>query len=134
MGSFSAFSRKLGRKFLDCAKVAESELQMPSSTPWFLSTDTTEALEMPQVQSLRNSGKLRVLEAEKGWKLAHVDRSHANLGLQGFQDSYVAYMLLASAQVVILSRSFFGETAAEIGAVPHVYFAEGCVQTDMRSS
>ena len=102
--------------------------------PGFLSTDTISALEMPGVQRLRASGKLRVLEEADGWKLAHVDRSHANLGLQGFVDSYVAYMLLASAQVLILSRSFFGETAAEIGAVPHVYFAEGCVRTDMRSS
>ena len=120
--------------FLQCAAWAEKELGLPLSTPWFLSTDTISALEAPEVQSLRASGKVRVLDGEDGWKLAHVDRSHANLGLQGFVDSYAAYLLLASAQVLILSRSFFGETAAEIGAVPHVYFAEGCVQTDMRSS
>ena len=117
--------------FLQCAAWAESELSLPSDTPWFLSADTVSALEAPEVRKLRDSGKLRVLD---GWNLAHVDRSHANLGLQGFVDSYVAYLLLASARVLILSRSFFGETAAEIGAVPDVYFAEGCVRTDMRSS
>ena len=117
--------------FLKCAAWAEGDLGLPSSTPWFLSTDTVSALEVPEVQRLRAAGKVRVLD---GWNLAHVDRSHANFGLQGFVDSYVAYLLLASAHVLILSRSFFGETAAEIGAVPHVYFAEGCVQTDMRSS
>lgn len=117
--------------FLACAAVAEREAGLPPDTPWFLSADTASALELAEVKELRKSGKLRVLD---GWNLAHVDRSHANLGLQGFVDSYVSYLLLASARVVVLSRSYFGETAAEIGAVAHVYFAEGCVRTDIHSS
>ena len=125
--------------FLRCAALVEDQLGLPSSTPWFLSADTLSAFELPEVQKLRSSGKLRFLDGEVGsgerrWHLAHVDRSHANLGLQGFVDSYVAYFLMASAYTVILSRSFFGETAAEIGAVPHVYFAEGCVRMDVHSS
>ena len=125
-------------KFLRCAAVVEKEVGLPASTPWFLSSDTFSALELPEVKELHQHGKLVVLDddgtGERTWHLAHVDRSHANLGLQGFVDSYVAYLLLASAKAVVLSRSFFGETAAEIGAVPHVYFAEGCVRADIHSS
>ena len=125
-------------KFLSCAAVVEKEVGLPASTPWFLSSDTFSALELPEVKELQERGKLVVLDddgtGERTWHLAHVDRSHANLGLQGFVDSYVAYLLLASAKAVVLSRSFFGETAAEIGAVPHVYFAEGCVRADIHSS
>eukprot|EP00438_Fugacium_kawagutii_P009323 Skav234541 [mRNA] locus=scaffold2556:199209:216865:- [translate_table: standard] len=116
-------------EFLRCAAVVEKEIGLPSNTPWFLSSDTFSAMELQEVKELHERGKLVLLDGERGertWHLAHVDRSHANLGLQGFVDSYVAYLLLASAQAVVLSRSFFGETAAEIGAVPHVYFAEGC--------
>ena len=123
-------------EFLRCAAAVEAEIGLPSSTPWFLSSDTLSALEVPEVQELHQRGKLVLLDdkSDRNWHLAHVDRSHANLGLQGFIDSYVAYLLLASARAVVLSRSFFGETAAEIGAVPHVYFAEGCVRTDIHSS
>ena len=123
-------------QFLSCAALVEKEVGLPTSTPWFLSSDTFSALELPEVKELHQRGKLVILDgtSEGTWHLAHVDRSHANLGLQGFVDSYVAYLLLASAKAVVLSRSFFGETAAEIGAVPHVYFAEGCVRTDIHSS
>lgn len=119
-------------EFLKCAFLAEKELELSEDTPWFLSTDTLGAFDVPEVADLISSKKLRVLG--DGWHLAHVDRSHANLGLQGFLDSYVSYLLLSKARALVLSRSFFGETAAEIGAVPHVYFAEGCVRTDIRSS
>eukprot|EP00930_Biecheleria_cincta_P033382 TRINITY_DN23122_c0_g1_i1.p1 TRINITY_DN23122_c0_g1~~TRINITY_DN23122_c0_g1_i1.p1 ORF type:complete len:936 (+),score=174.35 TRINITY_DN23122_c0_g1_i1:98-2905(+) len=118
--------------FLACAALAESELGLLPTTRWFLSVDTMSALEVPEVRELRRTGKVVVLD--EGWNLAHVDRSHVNLGLQGFTDSYVAYLLLASARAIVLSRSYFGETAAEIGAVPHAYFAEGCVRTDLHGS
>jgi len=84
------------------------------------------------VVELRRSGKLAVLGEH--WYLAHVDRSSAGLGFRGFVDSYVAYLLLASARVVVLSRSYFGETSAEVGAVPNAYFAEGCTRADLSSS
>eukprot|EP00929_Paragymnodinium_shiwhaense_P076741 TRINITY_DN39504_c0_g1_i1.p1 TRINITY_DN39504_c0_g1~~TRINITY_DN39504_c0_g1_i1.p1 ORF type:complete len:986 (+),score=191.99 TRINITY_DN39504_c0_g1_i1:169-2958(+) len=118
--------------FLACAQTAEEELGLPRSTQWFLSADTAAALEAEPVAELRRQGKVVTLGDD--WRLAHVDRSHVNLGLAGFADSYVAYMLLASARAIVLSRSYFGETAAEIGAVPSAFFAEGCVRTDLHSS
>merc|ERR1712110_1183652 len=96
------------------------------------SADTTAVLNHSGVAALRDEGKLRFLSDE--WRLAHVDRSHVSQGLQGFVDSYVAYVLMASARVVVLSRSYFGETAAEVGAVPYAYFAEGCVRTNLHSA
>lgn len=119
-------------RFFECAAQAERELGLPNTTQWFLSADTQVVLGSEAVLHARRAGKLVFLG--EGWRLAHVDRSHVNLGLQGFADSYVAYMLIASARAVVLSRSYFGETAAEIGAVPSTYFAEGCVPTDLHSS
>jgi len=118
--------------FLECAARAESELRLPRSTKWFLSADTRAVLELVQVAKLRHEGKLVVLDED--WQLSHVDRSHVDLSLAGFIDSYVSYYLLASARAVVLSRSYFGETAAEVGAVPDAYFAEGCVRTDLHAS
>merc|ERR1712039_846658 len=101
------------------------------NTKWFLSTDATAALDLEMVVELRKRGKVATLGED--WQLAHVDRSHVSKGLLGFVDSYVAYMLLASSRAIVLSRSYFGETAAEVGAVPNAYFAEGCVRTDLHS-
>lgn len=118
--------------FLECAALVETELGLPSNTQWFLSADTSAALTSEPAVELRRRGKLVSLGED--WRLAHVDRSHVSLGLQGFADSYVAYVLLASARAVVLSRSYFGETAAEVGAVPSAYFAEGCVRTSLFGS
>eukprot|EP00928_Gymnodinium_smaydae_P071622 TRINITY_DN55159_c0_g1_i1.p1 TRINITY_DN55159_c0_g1~~TRINITY_DN55159_c0_g1_i1.p1 ORF type:complete len:955 (+),score=213.24 TRINITY_DN55159_c0_g1_i1:72-2867(+) len=118
--------------FLACAARAEEELRLPRTTKWFLSADARNVLTAPPVEELRRRGKLVTLGDE--WHLAHVDRSHISHGLLGFADSYTAYFLLASARAIVLSRSYFGETAAEVGAVPNAYFAEGCVRTDLRSS
>jgi len=118
--------------FLDCAEYAERDLGLPAATRWYLSADTEAAFRAEAVVELRRSGKLAVLGEH--WYLAHVDRSSAGLGFRGFVDSYVAYLLLASARVVVLSRSYFGETSAEVGAVPNAYFAEGCTRADLSSS
>jgi len=125
--------------FLGCAYHAEREAGLPSSARWFLSADTEAAYTAAPVSELRRKGKLAVLSADSssnggGWQLAHVDRSTASLSMRGFMDAYAAYLLVASAKAVVLSRSYFGETAAEIGAVPFAYFAEGCVRVDLSSS
>lgn len=78
--------------------------------------------------NLRGSGGIQ------GGTRSRACRPSLSYGLQGFADSYVAYLLLASSRAIILSRSYFGETAAEVGAVPSAYFAEGCVRTDMHAS
>jgi len=119
--------------FLECAAQAEADVGLPDDTKWFLSSDTAAALEAVPVVRLRRRGKVVTLDGDS-WPIAHVDRSHVNLGLQGFAESYTSYLLLASARVVVLSRSFFGETAAEVGAVPSAYFAEGCVRVDLHAS
>lgn len=118
--------------FLDCADYVEHELGLPKDTRWFLSADTEAALQAEPVVELRERGKVVVLGED--WRIAHVDRSSAGLGFEGYVDSYVAYLLIASARAVVLSRSYFGETAAEIGAAPDAYFAEGCVRVDLSAS
>merc|ERR1712032_942995 len=101
--------------------------------------DTEAAYTAAPVIELRRKGKLSMLSADSssgggGWQLAHVDRSAASLSMRGFMDAYTAYLLVASAKAVVLSRSYFGETAAEVGAVPFAYFAEGCVRVDLSAS
>jgi len=118
--------------FLDCAALVERELDLPIDTKWFLSADTHEALATEATTELLRSGKLVALGDT--WQLAHVDRSQVDVGLRGFSDAYVAYYLLASARAVVLSRSYFGETAAELGLVPNAFFAEGCVRTLLSAS
>lgn len=118
--------------FLDCADYVEQELGLPEGTKWLLSADTAAVLQTEPVAQLQGRGKLVVLGED--WRIVHVDRSSANLGFEGFVDSYVSYVLLASARAVVLSRSYFGETAAEVGASPDAYFAEGCVRVDLTAS
>jgi len=117
---------------LDCAEYAERELGLSKETKWFLSADTQTALQAEAVTRLRSSGKVVILGDH--WLITHIDRSSISLNFQGFVDSYVAYYLIASARAAVLSRSYFGETAAEVGAVPDAYFAEGCVRADLNAS
>ena len=75
----------------------------------------------------------KVVWYEQG-EIAHIDRSELTDVLTGISDAYVSYMTLASATGLVLSRSYFGDTAAELGGVSDVYFFEGCVRMDTTSS
>merc|ERR1712190_584672 len=44
--------------FLDCAAIVEEELGLPSDTKWFLSADTTSALDVEPVARMRSAGKI----------------------------------------------------------------------------
>jgi len=119
--------------FLRCAQKAETELGLPPETPWLLATDSASVVEasaaLPEVQS----GKLRV-PGNTG--RIHIDRSGMNEVLDGAMANYAEWLLFGRAAAVVLSRSFFGETAAEVGRVRFAYFAPGggCVRTDLSSS
>ena len=63
----------------------------------------------------------------------HVDRTPPSLAVGGVLDAYADYLVLAQAYAVVVSNSFFGETAAEIGKAPAFYF-EGCARIDLSTS
>lgn len=119
-------------EFLQCAAQVEADLALPAATRWVLSADTAAVFSVAEVGNLQRQGKLAVLEDTR--RATHVDRSGLAASFGGYLDSYTAYLLLASARAVVLSRSYFGETAAEIGSVPNAYIGEGCVPVDLRSS
>jgi len=64
----------------------------------------------------------------------HIDRSDFDDAVEGYIGAYAEWYAISKASAVILSRSFFGETAAEIGRVKHSYFVTGCVRVDLSSS
>lgn len=120
--------------FLQCAQDVEEELGLPAeTTPWLLATDSAEvarvAAEMPEAVS----GKLRIPSAAGR---IHIERSEFGDVIDGAASNYAEWLLFSQAAAVVLSRSFFGETAAEIGRVRHAFFAPGgaCVRTDLSSS
>jgi len=78
-------------------------------------------------------GKLRVPDPSGR---IHIDRLEMGQVLEGAAANYAEWLLFGRAAAVVLSRSFFGETAAEVGRVPAAYFAPngGCVRTDLSSS
>lgn len=116
--------------FLACARRAEKDV---GEALWLLATDSEnlaqQALELPEAKS----GKLRLPHARGR---VHIDRSDLGETLNGATANYAEWLLFGQAAAVILSRSYFGETAAEIGRVRHAYFApgNGCVRTDLSSS
>lgn len=128
--------------FLECAKKAETELFGPLAPlldiPYFLSADTPRILEVPAVAALVEKKKIVVLEDQSDREVvAHVDRSKGVRRLNGLVPSYVAYKLLSEAAAIVMSRSWFGETAAELGpSGKQAYFAGngGCVKTDLMTS
>lgn len=119
-------------EFLECAKVAEDESRLPEDTPWFLATDSSELAEAAKALPEAQSGKLRIPRREGR---IHLDRSDLRETLEGTLSNYAEWWLYGRAAAAVLSRSFFGETAAEVGRVPRSYFApSGCVRTDLTSS
>ncbi|CAD7929017.1 unnamed protein product [Amoebophrya sp. A25] len=75
--------------------------------------------------------KLRV---PAGVGRVHIDRSEFQPGVKGFQNAFGEFFLVTQARAVVLSRSFFAETAAEIGKIRDAYFVTGCVRVDLESS
>jgi len=119
--------------FLACALKAEQELGLPADTPWLLATDSAEVAQVAASSAEAASGKLRV---PGGLGRIHIDRSDMGDVLEGVSANYAEWLLFGHAAAVVLSRSFFGETAAEVGRVPFAYFAPGggCVRTELSSS
>eukprot|EP00971_Amphidinium_carterae_P287513 5706937-Amphidinium_carterae.3 len=76
--------------------------------------------------SLQDVAKPRAVEVKP------VKESQLNLDAWHFV--LLGPMKLGGVASQVLSRSYFGETAADIGAVPHAYFADGCVRMDLHAS
>jgi len=121
--------------FLACARQAEAELGLPGGpeTPWLLATDSAEVAEAAAALPEALAGKLRV---PGGGGRVHIDRSDMGEVIEGVSANYAEWWLFGRAAAVVLSRSFFGETAAEVGRVQFAYFAPGgsCVRVDLSSS
>ncbi|CAD7941134.1 unnamed protein product [Amoebophrya sp. A120] len=76
----------------------------------------------------------RKLRVPRGLGRVHIDRSEFQPGVKGFQNAFAEWYLVSQARAVLLSRSFFAETAAEIGRIRDAYFITGCVKMDLSSS
>ena len=120
------------RIFFECAERVQSELGLPDDTPWFLSTDTPDVYELDVVKEMERRGK--VVRLDDAETIVHVDRSEVHDLLKGVLDAYVSYYIFSLAYAVVLSRSYFGETAAEIAGIPFAYFHDGCVRADLSAS
>eukprot|EP00930_Biecheleria_cincta_P042824 TRINITY_DN29463_c0_g1_i1.p1 TRINITY_DN29463_c0_g1~~TRINITY_DN29463_c0_g1_i1.p1 ORF type:complete len:777 (-),score=121.33 TRINITY_DN29463_c0_g1_i1:43-2244(-) len=118
--------------FLDCARIAEKDLGL-GEVPWLLATDSAKLAEVARQLPEAKSGKLRV-PAARG--RVHIDRSELTDTLEGASANYAEWLLFGRAGAAVLSRSYFGETAAEVGRVRFAYFAPGggCVRTELSSS
>merc|ERR1711957_730623 len=108
--------------FLACAHQAEAEAGLPLDTPWLLATDSAEVASAAASRPEGQSGKLRVPKADGR---IHIDRSEFGEALNGLAANYAEWLLFSRAGAAVLSRSFFGETAAEIGRVSFTHFAPG---------
>ena len=131
-------------------------MDLDLNIPWFLSADTARVWQMGMQQAeesgdseeeaaaettssilhrLLSSKKLVLLEETKDpYQVGHVDRSRLDLMLNGIPNGYVSYQLLQEATAIVLSRSFFGETAAEVGySGENAYYNDGCVKVDLQS-
>lgn len=130
--------------FMKCAALAEEELAASSSPsggdakgelglPWVLATDSAEVAEAAASRAEALAGKLRVPGARGR---VHVERSEMGDVFRGVAANFAEWELFGRAAAVILSRSYFGETAAEMGRVKHAYFAPGagCVRVDLGTS
>jgi len=119
--------------FLSCARQAEAELGLPPETPWLLATDSADVASAITELDEWRIGKLRV--PSQGGRI-HIDRSAVGEVLEGVGANFAEWLLFGRAAAVVLSRSYFGETAAEVGRVPFAYFAPGggCVRTDLSTS
>ncbi len=144
------------RQFLACAKTIEYEmfgegLAAELGVKWFLSSDTARVLAVPEVASLisidedeqgnfigvnfENSKLIYISDNAVPDKVGHIDRSKIDGVINGASLAYVSYTLLQEATAVVLSRSFFGETAAETGhSGTNAYFYDGCWKMDLSSS
>ncbi|CAD7969710.1 unnamed protein product [Amoebophrya sp. A120] len=101
---------------------------------WYLATDTKRVLDLPEVQELLRVDKLKMLDPDE---ISHLDRSKGAQRLNGIVPAFVSWYLVSEANAVVLSRSGFGETAAEFGhAGQNAYFAGhgGCLRTDLSTA
>ena len=104
--------------------------------PWYLSADVpldtllSQFDENSLLKQYVNSGKL-FFSHNQNREVVHVDRSETSFAIEGFLDSWSEYYVLANAHIMVMSNSFFGETAAELGRIQQVYYFDGCFQVDL---
>ena len=124
--------------FLECAQKLERDgsVNVYGEIPYFLSSDVSlpdlnkTASEDSLFRELLMSNKLHYMQ-DRQHGTVHVDRSPPQLAISGFMESWVEYYMLANAEISVISNSFFGETAAEIGRARGVYYYDGCFPVDL---
>jgi len=114
-------------EFLDCAESLEASFGWKAHIVLF--ADTDKVLEVPRVQSLRESGKL-IWPAQTD-SLVHLDRSPATLTVRGLLRVWADWWTLAfDVHALILCHSGFGATALEIGPERPAFLGKGCVPAE----
>lgn len=122
-------------EFMRCAAKVRRDLSalVDPATPVYLSADTAKIWSHPSVARAVETGFLQPLLKDREGEVIHVDRTSAGHSFvqDGFMDSWAEYISLSRATALVISNSFFGETAAEIGHVPFVFYGEGCIPVDL---
>ena len=113
--------------FVHCAKIIEKDLKIDAQ--FVLATDVHLEILIPFLKQFSEfvSGKLVVMEG----LVTHTDRT-VQLSEQGWFDSWRTWHALGSMRGLVISRSFFSETAARVGRMnaKRVRFWKGCVPVD----
>jgi hypothetical protein len=127
--------------FLDCAGFVERKLGMdPATTKWFLAADSASVFlsgnstAQSRVADLSRSGKLVWVDENKS--IVHVDRSF-NLAsdLTPLDLTFATFSLLQLSTASVISRSYFGELAAEMSiGKSQAFFYDGCVPVEFSAS
>ena len=134
---------------------------LDSSTPIFLAADTMRVWDHPRVRKMQEGGELVGFSSSTGsennnTRIIHIDRSAIDLSLNSggdtssstsdsnadskspsststspFLHAWTEFLSLSRATALVISNSFFGEVAAEVGDVPFVYYGEGCMEVDL---
>jgi hypothetical protein len=124
--------------FLDCAERVMKEIGLDEAeTLIVLSSDVEKsllesALNQLGVDKLPIYKRLRIPTSDSA--VVHVDRSSVSNQITGAVGIMANHALLQYAHGIVLSRSGFGETAAEIGRIRNSYFYDGCIKIDLSRS
>ena len=120
--------------FLACAEKVDRKLKLPTQTKWFLSADVDPSSFTPILES-NAYWKSKVIYYSDPSSLVHTDRSFDAVSLvSGAVYAHASQVILSQAVAGVVSRSYFGEVAMEIGSVREVYYWDGCVKIDLTSS
>ncbi len=115
------------KQFYDCALQVEQKLNLPPSTPWYVTSDSSLVYTNPL--TLKLGRKLVWLEHPPNF--SHLDGSFQSVPMLDLISSssftFVSQEILKMASALVIGRSGFGEVAGEISGARTFYY-DGCVE------